>query len=105
MKSKHLSSLFQWCIIIFTAIVVGQALYDNWREVQSLELDKETWWYVIVAVGSFYPVSLLVGSCVGRDFKKFTASGSLAMGNNHFHQKLKLLNIYPAIFGKLMVGW
>lgn len=50
MKSKHLSSLFQWCIIIFTAIVVGQALYDNWREVQSLELDKETWWYVIVAV-------------------------------------------------------
>lgn len=51
LKFKHLSCLFYWAIVIATLIFVGKAFYDNWREVKSLQIQDEAWYYAVAALG------------------------------------------------------
>jgi hypothetical protein len=55
MKLKHVGFLLRWGTIVATVIFVGKAFADNWYEVSSLQIERESWFYLLLALG----VSLL----------------------------------------------
>lgn len=50
MKLKHIGFLLRWGTIIATIIFVGKAFTDNWQEVRTLQIEGESWFYIVLAL-------------------------------------------------------